>query len=90
MSLTETVGNVWGAIGITIGTLGTLAGVIFSTKSATRKKENETILRLSDKVEKLETNFLNLKTSFTLVCDEMERTNSMPDQLKQFRKLFDL
>ena len=90
MTLAETATNIFGVIGGFFAVLGTIVISIINTRSKASKRETEKVKDLSDKIDALESEFKSLKDSFTLVCDQMERDNTMTPQLKHFRKLFDL
>tara|TARA_R110000772_G_scaffold51587_2_gene118331 strand:- start:1159 stop:1428 length:270 start_codon:yes stop_codon:yes gene_type:complete len=82
--------SIWGFVGGAFAVVGTIIVSIINGRSNYRQKEAKKIQELSDKVANLETDFNSLKDSFTLVCDEMERNDTMTPQLKQFRKLYGL
>ena len=82
--------NLYGVIGAGFAAVGAIVIAIINTRSKASKKETEKVKDLSDKIDALESEFKSLKDSFTLVCDQMERDNTMTPQLKHFRKLFQL
>ncbi len=88
--ITDPVTNFWGFIGASFAALAGVVIAVINTRSKASKKETEKVKDLSDKIDALESEFKSLKDSFTLVCDEMERNETMTPQLKHFRKLFQL
>lgn len=86
MTIAETASNFYGVAGIVFAVLGTIVVAVINNKS----KENAKIKELEEKIDNLQTEFKSLRASFTLVCDEMERNETMTPQLKHFRKMFDL
>jgi len=90
MIITETATNLYGFLGVAFGSLTGIAVAYISSKSTATKKDNEEIKKLKHDLEDLSIKFDSLKTAFTLVFDEMDRRNELPEQLKDFKKIFDL
>ena len=86
----EIANNIYGLIGIAFGSLTGIAVAYITSKSNASKKENVEIQKLKKDLESLSIKFDSLKTAFTLVFDEMDRKNELPEQLKDFKKIFDL
>ena len=86
MTLQDISNNLWQAIGIGIGSVSGIAIALINTK----KKENKELEDLKKNLEDLSIKFDSLKTAFTLVFDEMERKGDLPEQLKDFKKIFNL
>ena len=90
ITTTEIANNIYGLIGIAFGSLTGIAVAYITSKSNANKKENVEIQKLKKDLESLSIKFDSLKTAFTLVFDEMDRKNELPEQLKDFKKIFDL
>ena len=90
ITTTEIANNIYGLIGIAFGSLTGVAVAYISSKSNANKKESLEIQLLKKDLEELSVKFDSLKTAFTLVFDEMDRRNELPEQLKDFKKIFDL
>ena len=90
ITTTEIANNIYGLIGIAFGSLTGVAVAYITSKANSNKKENEEIQKLKHDLEDLSVKFDSLKTAFTLVFDEMDRRNELPEQLKDFKKIFDL
>ena len=90
ITTTEIANNIYGLIGIAFGSLTGVAVAYITSKANSNKKENEEIQKLKHDLEDLSVKFDSLKTAFTLVFDEMDRRNELPEQLKDFKKMFDL
>lgn len=86
MMIIETVTNLYGLLGLGIGSITGVAIAYFKSKTSENKKIN----RLEDSLDELKTRFDGLKNGFNLVYDEMERRGELPEQLKAFKKMFDL
>lgn len=90
MAISDAASNIWGIVGIAFATVGGILVAIINSRSQAQKKENEKIKQLREELDHLNIKFNTLKTAFTLVFDEMERKGSLPDQLKDFKKIFEL
>jgi len=90
ITTTEIANNIYGLIGIAFGSLTGVAVAYISSKSNANKKESLEIQLLKKDLKNLSIKFDSLKTAFTLVFDEMDRRNELPEQLKDFKKIFDL
>jgi len=90
ITTTEIANNIYGLIGIAFGSLTGVAVAYITSKSNANKKESVEIQKLKHDLEDLSVKFDSLKTAFTLVFDEMDRRNELPEQLKDFKKIFDL
>jgi len=88
--ITEIATNLYGLIGVGIGSATGLAIAVLNRKWSKAKTENNEIAELKKSLSKLETKFNGLKNGFNLVYDEMERRGELPVQLKDFKKMFDL
>jgi gas vesicle protein len=89
----EIADNLYGTIGVAIGSVSGIVVALISNRQNRKNKQsqNEKIIAdLGKEVEDLKNKFDSLKTSFTLVFDEMERGGELPAQLKDFKKIFDL
>ena len=90
ITTTEIANNIYGLIGIAFGSLTGVAVAYITSKSNANKKESLEIQLLKKDLKNLSIKFDSLKTAFTLVFDEMDRRNELPEQLKDFKKIFDL
>jgi len=90
ITTTDIANNIYGLIGIAFGSLTGVAVAYITSKSNANKKESVEIQKLKHDLEDLSVKFDSLKTAFTLVFDEMDRRNELPEQLKDFKKIFDL
>lgn len=86
MIIIETATNLYGLLGLGVGSLGGIAIAYLKTKT----QENTKIAELEDNLDELKSEQASLKKGFTLVFDEMERRGELPAQLKDFKKMFDL
>ena len=90
ITTTEIANNIYGLIGIAFGSLTGVAVAYITSKANASKKESVEIQLLKKDLEELSVKFDSLKTAFTLVFDEMDRKGQLPEQLKDFKKMFDL
>jgi len=90
ITTTNVANNIYGLIGIGFGSLTGVAVAYITSKANANKKESVEIQKLKHDLEDLSVKFDSLKTAFTLVFDEMDRRNELPEQLKDFKKIFDL
>jgi len=90
ITTTNVANNIYGLIGIGFGSLTGVAVAYITSKANASKKESVEIQKLKHDLEDLSVKFDSLKTAFTLVFDEMDRRNELPEQLKDFKKIFDL
>lgn len=90
ITATEIATNIYGLAGVSIGTFGGIAIAYLSNKSKRERSENKEIAKLKNDLEELSAKFDSLKLGFTLVFDEMDRKGELPEQLKAFKKMFDL
>jgi len=90
ITTTNVANNIYGLIGIGFGSLTGVAVAYITSKANSTKKENVEIQKLKHDLEDLSFKFDSLKTAFTLVFDEMDRKGQLPEQLKDFKKMFDL
>jgi cell shape-determining protein MreC len=86
MSAQEIASNFWGAVGLFIGGASGVVIALIKTKKSTVDEVSD----LRAELEDLQENLASLKKAFTLVFDEMERREELPQQLKDFKKMFDL
>tara|TARA_R110000796_G_scaffold120506_1_gene234649 strand:+ start:22740 stop:23003 length:264 start_codon:yes stop_codon:yes gene_type:complete len=82
--------NHFSLIGIAIGSVSGVIIAIVNSRKKSLKKDAEVIQNLREELDELQTKISSLTTAFTLVFDEMERRDTLPDQLKDFKKIFDL
>ena len=90
ITTTNVANNIYGLIGIGFGSLTGVAVAYITSKANASKKESVEIQLLKKDLEELSVKFDSLKTAFTLVFDEMDRKGQLPEQLKDFKKIFDL
>ena len=77
-------------IGVAIGSIsGTIIAIVDARKRS-KRKDAITIEKLQEELDELQIKISSLKTAFTLIFDEMDRTGKLPDQLKDFKKIFEL
>jgi uncharacterized membrane-anchored protein YhcB (DUF1043 family) len=88
--IAEIASNIYGVIGIAFGSITGVVVAYLSSRSNANKKESTEIQKLKKDLEELSVKLDSLKTAFTLVFDEMDRKNELPEQLKDFKKIFDL
>tara|TARA_R110000803_G_scaffold156158_1_gene220702 strand:+ start:788 stop:1051 length:264 start_codon:yes stop_codon:yes gene_type:complete len=82
--------NHFSLIGIAIGSISGIIIAIVNSRKKSQKRDTETIQNLREELDELQAKISSLTTAFTLVFDEMERRDTLPDQLKDFKKIFDL
>ena len=77
-------------IGVAIGSISGIIIAIVDARKRAKSKDTVTIEKLQEELDELQTKISSLKTAFTLIFDEMERQGNLPDQLKDFKKAFEL
>ena len=77
-------------IGVAIGSVSGIIIAIVDARKRAKSKDTVTIEKLQEELDELQTKISSLKTAFTLIFDEMERQGNLPDQLKDFKKAFEL
>lgn len=77
-------------IGVAIGSVSGIIIAIVDARKRAKSKDTVTIEKLQEDLDELQTKISSLKTAFTLIFDEMERQGNLPDQLKDFKKAFEL
>ena len=77
-------------IGVAIGSISGIIIAIVDARKRAKSKDTVTIEKLQEELDELQTKISSLKTAFTLIFDEMERQGNLPDQLKDFKKVFEL
>lgn len=77
-------------IGVAIGSVSGIIIAIVDARKRAKSKDTVTIEKLQEELDELQTKISSLKTAFTLIFDEMERQGNLPDQLKDFKKVFEL
>ena len=77
-------------IGVAISSVSGIIIAIVDARKRAKSKDTVTIEKLQEDLDELQTKISSLKTAFTLIFDEMERQGNLPDQLKDFKKVFEL
>ena len=88
--MTDEVTNIYSLLGIMVGAVSGILIAIINSNKKVKQANRETIKELKSTINELEDKLDRIKTTSKLVFNEMERNDTLSDQLRDFKKMFDL